>query len=157
MITKTICLTAILSFALSGAQNLSLTVGEGVVLDYPGDVVRVLTSSPEVVDPVAVTSREILFNAKGPGLATIVVWLKSGERIVRSVNVNANLESIRRLMKDTFPNEAIDVRSARDALSLIGRVSSQAVADRAVALATPLSKSVVSNLDVIPPKGEKQI
>lgn len=137
--------------------NLTVTVGEGVVLDFPGDVVRVLTSSPEVIDPVAVTNREILLNAKSPGLATVIVWMKDGQRTIRSVLVNSNLESMRQLVKETFPNEKIEVKAARDSLSLVGRVSSQVVVDRAIALLAPSVKGVVSNLEVVPPRGDKQI
>ncbi len=39
MTAKTVCLTAIFSLILSGAETLTLTVGEGAVLDYPEDVV----------------------------------------------------------------------------------------------------------------------
>ena len=139
------------------AGVLTVTVGEGVVLDFPDDVVRVLTSSPEVIDPVAVTNREILLNAKSPGSATVVVWMKNGKRIIRPVLVNVNLESIRQLLTETFPSEKIQVRAARESLSLVGQVSSQAIADRAVALLTPSMKGVVSNLEVVPPRGDKQI
>ena len=39
-----------------------------------------------------------------------------------------NLEPLRRLLRETFPNERIEVRATRDAMALVGRASSQAVA-----------------------------
>lgn len=143
--------------AQSGTQDLKLTVGKSVVIDYPSDIGRISTSNPETVDAVPITAREILINAKANGQATLVVWSKSGERSFFAVNVDQNLEPIQQLLKQTFPNENIEVRAARDSASLNGRVSSQAVADRAMAMVVPLVKSVVNNMQVATPPIEKQI
>src|SRR6185369_9800510 len=113
--------------------------------------------NPDIVDAVPITSREILINAKANGQSTLVVWSKSGERSFFAVTVDQNLESIQKLLKETFPNETIDVRASRDSASLNGKVSSQLVADRAIALITPLVKSVVNNLLIPPPPAERQI
>jgi pilus assembly protein CpaC len=61
------------------------------------------------------------------------------------------------LLKESFPDEAIDVRADREALALIGHASSQAVADRATALLAPMAKTVVNNLQVVPPGADRQI
>src|SRR6267143_3302815 len=132
--------------AQSGTQELKMTVGKSVVIDYPSDVGRISTSNPDIVDSVPITAREILVNAKANGQSTLVVWSKTGERSFFAVTVDQNLEGIQKLLKETFPNESIEVRATRDSASLNGRVSSQLVADRAVALVAPLVKSVVNNL-----------
>jgi Flp pilus assembly secretin CpaC len=69
------------------SQELKLIVGKSVVIDYPADIGRISTSNPEVVDYVAVSTREILLHAKGNGSATLIVWSKSGQREFYSVNV----------------------------------------------------------------------
>jgi len=139
------------------AQELKLTVGKSVVIDYPADIGRISTSNPEVVDYVAVTSREILLHAKANGSATLIVWAKSGQREFYSVNVETNLEPIKRLIKETFPNEDIRVQAARDSVSLVGKVSSKEVFDRATLLVAPLAKSVMNNLQIAAPKVDKQV
>lgn len=143
--------------AQSGTQELKLTVGKSVVIDYPSDIGRISTSNPDVVDAVPITAREILINAKANGQSTLVVWSKSGERSFFSVTVDQNLEPLQKLLKDTFPNEEIEIRATQNSASLNGKVSSQLVADRAVALIAPLVKVVVNNLQVIPGPVEKQI
>ncbi|MBI1792003.1 MAG: pilus assembly protein N-terminal domain-containing protein [Acidobacteria bacterium] len=145
------------AWAQSGTQELKLTVGKSVVIDYPSDIGRISTSNPDVVDAVPITAREVLINAKSFGISTIVVWSKSGERSFFAVTVEANLESMQKLLKDTFPSEPIEVKASRESASLNGRVSSQAVSDRATALVAPLVKSVVNNLQITPPGVEKQI
>ena len=138
-------------------QELKMIVGRSVVVDYPADIGRISTSNPETVDYVAVTTREILLHAKSHGNATLIVWSKSGQREFYNITVEHNLEPIRRILKATFPNESIEVQSARDTVTLNGTVSAQTIADRALAIATPLAKAVVNNLKLTIPKIEKQI
>src|SRR4030095_7668092 len=137
-------------FAQPGSQELKMTVGKSVVIAYPSDIGRISTSTPDVVDAVPITAREILVNAKANGQSTLVVWSKAGDRSFFAVTVDQNLEGLQKLLKDAFPSESIEIVSTRDSAALNGRVSTQAVADRAVALMVPLVKSVVNNLQVAP-------
>ena len=134
-----------------------LTVGKGVVIDCPKGVVRVSTSSPETVDIVAASAQEVLFHAKALGQATLFIWSKSGERVIYNVTVEPNLEPLRRLVRETFPDEEIDIRASRDSLALVGTVTSQAVADRALALVGASVKGAVGNLKIGPGAAEKQV
>jgi len=137
--------------------QLQLAVGKGVVIDCPKGVARAATSSPEIVDVVAASTQEVLFHAKTVGQATLFIWSKSGERSVYDVTVEPNLEPLRRLLRETFPDEEIDLRAARDSLALVGSASSQVVADRALALVSASVKGAVGNLRIAPGQPEKQI
>ena len=95
---------------------MALSVGRSLVLDRSADVTRISISNPDVVDAVAVTSREILINAKAHGLSSLVIWSKKGDRTVYAVTVDRDLGPIRRLLKETFADESIDVRADRDSL-----------------------------------------
>ena len=144
-------------WAQSGPEDIRLTVGKSIVIDYPADISRISTSNPDIVDASPVTTREILIHGKSFGTVTLVVWSKSGQRNFYNITVEQNLEPLRRLLKDTFPNETIHVESSRDSLALTGFVSTKDVADRAAVLATPFAKNVVSNLQFAAPAVEKQI
>ncbi len=98
------------------AEDLRMTVGKGVVIDYPSDIRQISMSNPEVVDASPVTTREILMHGKGLGSATMVVWSKTGQRTFYNVTVDLNLDPLRRLLKDSFPNEDIRVATSRDAI-----------------------------------------
>jgi pilus assembly protein CpaC len=143
--------------AQGGPEEIRLTVGKSIVIDYPGDIARISTSNPDIVDASPVTGREVLVHGKSFGTVTLVVWSKAGQRNFYNITVEQNLEPLRRLLKETFPSEDIHVQSSRDSLSLTGRVDSKDVADRAAALATPFGKTVVNNLQVNDAKVEKQI
>jgi len=141
----------------TGMEDLKVTLGKSLVIDYPADVARISTSNPDIVDAVAVSTREILLHAKAHGVATVVVWAKDGQRNFYNISVEHNLEPIRKLIKETFPNEDIHVQSARDSVTLTGRVSSQQVADRAAALVASLAKTVINNLRLLPGDVDRQV
>lgn len=153
-----------LGFLLGGAaafgqsaEDLRLTVGKSVVIDYPSDIRQISTSSPDIVDASPVTTREILLHGKGLGNATLVVWSKTGERTFYNVTVDLNLDSLRKILKDSFPSEQIVPESSRDSLTLNGKVSSKDVADRAIALASTFAKTVVNNLELAAAPIDKQV
>lgn len=152
-----LAIAAMAAAAQGGVEEIRVTLGRSVVIDYPEDVSRISTSNPEIVDYVPVSTREILLHAKGLGTATLVVWAKSGQRNIYSVNVEMNLEPMRKLLRETFPGEEIQVTAARDSISLNGTVSSQAVAERAGALLQGVAKNVVNNLRVKPSPADKQV
>jgi pilus assembly protein CpaC len=137
--------------------DLSMTIGKSLVIDYPVEIGRISTSSPEVVDAVPATAKEFLLHGKGHGAATVVVWAKSGARTMYNITVEHNVDPIRKLLSETFPTEDIRIQSGRDSITLVGRVSSKDIADRAVAIATPMAKTVVTNLQIATAPVEQQI
>jgi pilus assembly protein CpaC len=151
-----VALPAGLIWADERVRELAMTPGDTVVLEHGSAVERVSTSAPEVVDAVVASSREVLLHAKGQGIATVVVWT-AGARGIYRARVGPDLEPFRRLLKDTFPEEKIELHAARDAVSLTGSASSQTISDRAAALVAPLGKTVINNLTVPSPGPEKQI
>lgn len=157
LVSALLSLAAISSAFAQGPEDVRLTVGKSIVIDYPADISRISTSNPEIVDASPVTGREVLVHGKSFGTVTLVVWSKLGQRNFYNITVENNLEPLRHLLKDTFPKEEIHVQSSRDSLSLTGHVSTKDAADKAIALATPFAKTVVNNLQVNTPVTEKQI
>jgi pilus assembly protein CpaC len=143
--------------AQGGPEEIRLTIGKSIVIDYPADIARISTSNPEIVDASPVTGREVLVHGKAFGTVTLVVWSKAGQRNFYNITVEQNLEPLRKLLKETFPKEDIHVQSSRDSLSLTGRVENKKVAEQANALAAPFGKTVVDNLQIAEAPVEKQI
>lgn len=149
--------TASCLFGQGGPEDIRLTVGKSIVIDYPTDIARISTSNPDVVDTSPVTGREVLLHGKAFGTVTLVVWSKSGQRNFYNITVEQNLEPLRKLLKETFPKEEIQVQSSRDSLALTGHVSNKETSERAAALAAPFGKTIVNNLQLATPAVEKQI
>jgi pilus assembly protein CpaC len=154
--SATLALAASLSFAQS-AEDLRLTVGKSVVIDYPSDIRQIATSNAEILDASPVTTREILLHGKALGNATLVVWSKSGSRTFYNCTIDLNVDPLRRMLKETFPQDDITVRTSRDTLSLNGSVRNKEEGDRAVAVAGSFAKTVINNLGVNVGQAEKQI
>src|SRR5271155_3896719 len=144
-------------FAQGGPEEIRLTIGKSIVIDYPADIARISTSNPDIADASPVTGREVLVHGKSFGTVTLVVWSKTGQRNFYNITVEQNLEPLRVLLKETFPAQDIHVQSSRDSLSLTGRVSNKDIGDRATALASPFAKTVVNDLQVAEPPVERQI
>ncbi len=145
------------NLSAQNAEELRLTVNKSVVIEYPSDVRQVYTSNPDVVDYTLSTTREILVTSKGVGNATLIIWNRAGQRTLYNVTVEMNLDPLRQLLKQSFPDEPIQVYSSRDNIALSGSVSSKDVADRAGILASSFSKTVLNNLTPPLPAAEKQI
>jgi len=151
------CCSVLLLNAQTSVEELSVTIGKSIVIDYPEDIARISTSDPDVVDAVAISTREILLNARAHGVSTVVVWAKSGQRNFYNISVTHDLVPIRQLLAETFPGEDIEVQAALDSVTLTGVVSSQAVSDRAAALTASLARTVVNNLALVPADVQPQV
>ena len=142
--------------------KLEISAGEGKIIDSASEVTRVYTSNPEVADPAVISAHEVVVNAKAPGVATLLIWMKAADSQLETrqsftVSVVSDLGVARKLLRDTFPAENITLNGSKEALSLVGRVSAQEVSDRAVALLKPFAQSVVSNVEVVAPRGLRQV
>lgn len=151
------CWSASGLFGQTSVEELSVTIGKSIIIDYPSSIGRISTSDPDVVDAVAVSTREVLLHAKSHGVATVVVWAKSGQRNFYNISVEHDLAPIRKLLRETFPEEEIKIQAARDSITLTGAVSSQDISDRAAAVTASLAKTVVNNLTLLPGDVQKQI
>jgi len=114
----------------------------------------VAVSEPTIADAVVVGPQEVVVNAKASGLTTVLVWHKAG--LARyDVTVQADLSTLERQIQTTLPNELIRVSSNKDAVLLTGVVTSQDVAQRAVAIASMYAKQVVNMLQAPQPENRQ--
>lgn len=139
------------------AEDLELTVGKSVVIDYPEDIRQISTSDPGIIDASPVTTREVLIHGRGLGSATLVIWTQGDERMFYNVTVSLNVEPLRQILSNTFPDETIQVSTSGETLSLNGMVSSLEVSDRAAVLASAFAPTVVNNLDLPVAPIEQQV
>jgi pilus assembly protein CpaC len=138
-------------------RSIELTLGQGKILEFSGEVTRVYTSNPEVADVTVIDSHEIVVNAKGAGKATLGVWLQSGGNESIPVTVELDLAPVQKLLDQAFPDDKMTVSGTKETLVLLGQARKASVVERALAVLKPFSQSVVSSVEVIPVGEEKQI
>src|SRR5256885_13459894 len=107
VLTAALCSLGTDAAVAQTAEDLRLTIGKSVVIDYPSDIRQISTSNPDIIDASPVTTREILLHGKGLGSATMVVWSKAGQRTFYNVTVDLNLDPLKRILHDSFPSEEI--------------------------------------------------
>jgi pilus assembly protein CpaC len=141
-----------------GGDEIALTVGRSVVLDHPDELHRVAITDDSVADAIAISTREVLINAKTPGVTTLILWSKSGDRNFFTIKVDQNVQQVQEHIRATFPGEDIRVTASKGVVALTGRVSDPQIADRAVAMAAgSTGVAVVNSIELPTPPQERQI
>ena len=137
------------------SRALTITVSRGELVQFDDEATRVSVSDPATADAVVVSPHDVVLNGKVPGTTTIMIW--HGDSVSPfQITVHADLAEIQSQLRATFPNERIEVSSARDAILLTGIVTDAEIAKQAAALASIHAKSVV-NLLQAPPADNRQV
>lgn len=141
-----------------GGDEIALTVGRSVVLDHPDELHRVAITDDSVADAIAISTREVLINAKTPGVTTLILWSKSGDRNFFTIKVDQNVQQVQEHIRATFLGEDIRVTASKGVVALTGRVSDPEIAERAVAMAAgSTGVAVVNTIELPSPPQERQI
>lgn len=124
-------------------NELSVTIGKSVVMDFDHRVQRVSVGLNDVVEATAISPTEVLLNGKAAGQTSLIVWQSEGDRqffnvTVRSdsSDVQARLDAVRRQLRLEFPQDDIKVTSDNGSFFLRGRVRDLASSERAVQIAS---------------------
>ena len=139
-------------------DEIPLTLGRSVVLDHPDDIRRVAITNDAIADAIAISTREILINAKGAGLTSMILWSTSGERNFFTITVSTNVEQVQNHIRLAFPGEDVLLTASKGIVTLEGKVSSPGIADRILAMVSADSgATIINNLEVPPPPPARQI
>jgi pilus assembly protein CpaC len=145
------------------ANDLSVVVGESVLLDCAQPVERVAVGLGGIAEAAAISPVEILVNGKAQGETSLILWERGGSREFFTVKVRADmaatndrLETIRRELNRELPGQPLDARGENGAVFLSGTVKDLTSSERAVQIASVAGK-VVNLLKVEVPAAEAQI
>ena len=139
--------------------RLTVTVGKSLLMDSPVNIQRVSVANGELVEAIAVNPREVLINGKGPGETSLVVWQQNGNRLLYDLTIRpspAKLDAVRTQISREFPDDHIDVTFENDTAFVRGTVKDVIAADRVMAIAATLGKTI-NLLRVDVPPVESQI
>lgn len=161
LLASLLCWTAVLGASPpqgAAGDEIPLSVGRSVVLDHPDEIQRIALTDPAIADAVPISTREILINAKAPGITTLILWSRSGDRNFFTINVGANMEQLQEHIRTTFPNDSVRLDASQGVVTVSGNVSGPEVAERVVAMvAGSGAGAVVNNLVLPPPPPDRQI
>lgn len=134
--------------------KLMVTVGKSLIIDSPLNITRVHVANGAFAEAVAVNPKEVLINGTAPGETSLIVWQQNGNRMVYDLTVRMSgnrLESARQQIARDFPNDDINVTFENDTAFVRGTVKDVTSADRVMAVANTLGKSInLLRVDVPP-------
>jgi pilus assembly protein CpaC len=137
------------------AEALHVLVGRSLVISSQARIFRISVADPAIVDALVVSPTQILIDGKSGGVASLVIWDETGQNQTFDVYVDMDVSEMVAKIHQVLPNEPVQVEARGGIVTLSGRVSSQAVADHALAIAqamTTRKDSVVSLLQVPAPR-----
>jgi pilus assembly protein CpaC len=132
-------------------ETLHLFVGRSMVVVSPEPLLRVSVTDPAIASAVVVSPKQIMIHGIKPGTVSLLLWDAQEQLRTFGLQVLQDIRPIVASLKQAFPKENIEVSQSGAALVLAGEVSSQTVADRAVALAQTGATAVVNLLKVPAP------
>jgi pilus assembly protein CpaC len=127
--------------------RIRLLAGRSQVLSTELEVTRIAVTNPMVADATRVEAREILIDAKTPGITSLILWEGTGRRTQYDVVVEAGVPLLQAQLQTIFPGEDIHVNATDEAIVLSGSTSTNEIALKAAEIAAASSsKTKVINL-----------
>ena len=130
-------------------RELAITAGKSVLVESDAPVERVSVGLGDFAVATAISAHEILIDGKTPGETSLIVWQEGGKKLFFDVQVQASnflsqsrLHAVEREIKAEMPDQNVDVTVDNDMVFLRGSVKDVTAADRAVAIASTLGKTV---------------
>jgi len=158
----------LLAFALLSAAEdepaavpspLQLTVGKSVVVDSALPMERITVGFGDVAEATAIGPRELLVNGKNPGVTSLIVWQEGGTKLLFDITVGASrflsdgrVEATRNQIERELPGQDVNLSFENGIVFLRGTVRDVISADRAVAIAATLGKTVNLLYVDVPPE-----
>ena len=116
-------------------QKLTLVSGKSIVLRSAAPVSRVSVAAPEVADFLILSANEIYITGKAAGSTNLTLWQNKKLVAIFDLEVGYDLSRLKQEMHEILPEEeALQVISTNDSITLSGKISSAANLSQAVAL-----------------------
>ncbi len=153
-----LCASALRAQTTPNVPRITIGAGRTYALDTTKDIKKILITSPEIAESVAVSNRTVMINGKAPGETSAMVWLGDGTRQEYDVMVTfatAKMEAAQAQMKNEF-GDRVKLTADASAVYLTGTVKNLFESQRAQSIALSFGK-VVNLLKVDIPPQEQEI
>ncbi len=120
-------------------KTTKMVVGKSRVI-VTGSITRVSVGNPDIADVVVISPKQVLVNAKAPGVTNVTLW-RSDDNYYDSfdLHVSADITQLKQKLKEVLPDEDIKVHAAADSIILSGEVSSTVNLSIAIEMARPFA------------------
>jgi len=106
------------------------------IVSVAGPANRISIGSPDIADIVVISPSQLYVLGKDIGTTNVLLW-DSNNHLIGSINVQVqhDLEDLKRKLAELLPGEAIEVRSTQRSIVLSGRVSDSEKMNAAIRIA----------------------
>ena len=136
------------SLAFAAADRLApemvLRVGDSEIIECE-DARRAAIGDPVVADVVALSTTDILLNAKSPGTTVLYVWDRNGRRLfrVKVVPGEVDMDALCARISSEIGDARISVRGVGNTVILEGTVNREAESSKAEAIAQAVVETMI--------------
>jgi pilus assembly protein CpaC len=138
----------IVSDGVDQQGKVTIPVNKSAVITTRFPYKRISIGAPDVADFNAIAAGTVLITGKKAGTTQLILWDDAERSQVIDIDVVVDLRGLQDELKLMFPGTNIEVKSLNGAIALAGRVPSTAIADQAIAVATPYSPKVLNFMEV---------
>lgn len=138
----------------AAARDLFVSVGKSLVVDSPVNIQRVSVANGDLAEALAVNPREVLVNGKAVGETSMIIWQQGGNRLFFDLTIRPSTSKAAALQQEIdreLPGQGIKIAYENETVFLHGTVKDLTSAERAVAIASSLAKTVNLLRVTVPP------
>lgn len=130
----------------------SISRGSTAVISRPDSLRRISIADPDIAEAVPIPPGQVLINAKSVGTTSLVVWGSDNVARMFTIDVTADVASLRRQLLELFPDAGLEVNTTGNTVILSGEVRDPSVVRRAMELAQTLEVPIVNNVQAPAPE-----
>jgi pilus assembly protein CpaC len=128
--------------------RVTIAVNKSAVITTRFPYKRISIGQPDIADFNAIGAGTVLITGKKAGTTQLILWDDAERSQVIDIDVVYDVRALQEELKAMFPGSDIKVKSLNGSIALSGHVPSAAIADQAMAVATPFSPKVLDFMEV---------
>ena len=133
-------------------QVISISRGSTAVISRPDSILRISIADPNVAEAVPIPPGQVLINAKSVGTTSLVIWGRDGVARMFTIDVTADVASLRRQLEELFPDAGLEVNTTGQTVILSGEVRDPSIVRKALEVAATLEVPIVNNVQAPAPE-----
>lgn len=122
--------------ASANLSSIELLEGKSTLLPETGRITRVSVGQPQIADVTLLNDHTLYLVGQSAGSTNLLLWFATGEIKTWNLNVERDLDPLRKRLARLFPKETqLEISASGEAIVLSGQVQEAIHGEQAVALA----------------------
>ncbi|HSJ13182.1 MAG TPA: type II and III secretion system protein family protein [Longimicrobiales bacterium] len=127
-------------------RTINVARGGSALVQTTDAIARISVADPEIADPVLISPREIMINARTVGTTTLLLWDRNERVEMMSIVVTPDIGALQRQIEILFPGTAVNLAASGNAVIVSGNVRDPHTARRLLEVVQTSGATVINNL-----------